>query len=171
MKFVTTFLALILIGCGTIKETTTTSTEAQTIPAVVIHDTVGIPVELPLRDSQIDSIGRWYLKTYCKGTAEIDQDGLKATVTFYTKTVQIQRDSLNVKSKMIIQLNTDLEKKEQIIQATKTITQTKETPGDWWILWNSAKFWIPSGFIGMILGAIGLFLLRLKTTLLTKFLP
>jgi hypothetical protein len=167
VKLITVFLALILIGCGTIKETTTTSTDAIKIPATVVHDTVGIPVELPLRDSQIDSIGRWYLETYCKGTTEVDQNGLKATVSFYTKTVQVQRDSLNAKSKMIIQMQTDLEEKEKTIQATKKTTETKETPGDWWIFWASAKFWIPAIFLGMII----LIVLRVSVPIAKKFIP
>lgn len=168
MKYISIISIILFIGCGTIKETTTTETLPQTIPAVIVHDTTKVLTTLPINSTQADSIGRWYLENYCKGTENIDQNGLKATINFYVKTKQILADSLNRTSQMILTLQSDIKEKEKIIQGTKITTETKTTPGDWWILWASMKFWLPAGILGMIIGAIGFYLLRSK---LKAFLP
>jgi hypothetical protein len=163
--------SLLLVGCGTIRETTTTTTEAVKIPPVIIHDTIPIPIELPITDEVTDSIGRSYLEKYCKGNVDVDRDGLKLQVSFWVNTTKALKDSLNSQKKTVLQLGYEIEKKEQEIQETKKVVETKKTPGDWWIFFASMKFWIPAIFLGLIIGVIGIILLRLKTTLLSKVLP
>jgi hypothetical protein len=145
-------IAGLLVGCGTIKETTTTEIAGQTIPAVIIHDTVSIPVELPLRSEVIDSIGRWYLENYCKGEVNVDQNGLKASLKFWMSTAKGKDQLLNEKQKAIIELGYEIEKKEQEIESVKKTTETKSTPGNLWILLNSWIFWIPALILGIIIG-------------------
>lgn len=155
-------ITVIFIGCSTIKETTTTSTAEQIIPKRIVSDTQTVYIPLPLRSEEIDSIGRWYLLNYCKGEANIDQNDLKATVKFYVQTVKVLKDSMNKQTALTIKLATELEAKEQKIKAITTVTEKKETPGGLWIWWNSARFWIPAFIVGVITGAVGLFLLRSK---------
>jgi hypothetical protein len=148
------FLLLFLVGCGTIKETTTTTTEGQIIPAVIIHDTVTIPVELPLTDEKTDSIGRAYLEKYCKGEVNVDQNGLKASLKFWMSTAKNKDRLLSEKEKSIIQLGYEIEKKEQEIKEKKTITESKSTPGQLWILFHSWQFTIPTALIFLVIGIL-----------------
>lgn len=166
MKYFMILVTLLFIGCGTIKETTTTETLAQEIPAVVIHDTtfVAVPYEVQIINGiDIDSAKRDYFVKNCKGTMNIDKDGMKATISFLSK------DNKG-KAETIVQLTSEIEKKKQEIEGTKKTTETKSTPSDWWIFIASAKFWIPAIFFGLIIGVIGVIVLRMKTTLL-KFIP
>jgi hypothetical protein len=144
----------ILCACGTIKETTTTETMGQVIPAVIIHDTVSIPIELPLTDEKTDSIGREYLEKYCKGEVNVDQNGLKASLKFWMSTAKSKDQLLSEKQKAVIQLGYEIEKKEQEIQTIKTTTETKSTPGNLWIFFHCWQFLIPTAFIFLILGMI-----------------
>ena len=148
------FLLLFLVGCGTIKETTTTTTEGQIIPAVIIHDTVTIPVELPLTDEKTDSIGRAYLEKYCKGEVNVDQNGLKASLKFWMSTAKNKDRLLSEKEKSIIQLGYEIEKKEQEIKEKKTITESKSTPGQLWIFFHSWQFTIPTALIFLVIGIL-----------------
>jgi hypothetical protein len=147
-------LAILLVGCGTIKETTTTETIGQTIPATIIHDTISIPVELPLTDEKTDSIGRAYLEKYCKGEVNVDQNGLKASLKFWMSTAKSKDQLLNEKEKSIIQLGYEIENKEREIETIKTTTETKSTPGNLWILLHCWQFLIPTGIIFFILGMV-----------------
>ncbi len=160
------FLLLFLVGCGTIKETTTTTTEGQIIPAVIIHDTVTIPVELPLTDEKTDSIGRAYLEKYCKGEVNVDQNGLKASLKFWMSTAKNKDRLLSEKEKSIIQLGYEIEKKEQEIKEKKTITESKSTPGQLWIFFHSWQFTIPTGILFLVLG----FFLGRKTEIIKKII-
>ena len=148
------FLLLFLVGCGTIKETTTTTTEGQIIPAVIIHDTVTIPVELPLTDEKTDSIGRAYLEKYCKGEVNVDQNGLKASLKFWMSTAKNKDRLLSEKEKSIIQLGYEIEKKEQEIKEKKTITESKSTPGQLWIFFHSWQFTIPTALLFLVIGIL-----------------
>jgi hypothetical protein len=158
-----TALLFLFSACSTIKESTETSTTPVTVPAVAIHDTLLIPVELPMREETIDSIGRWYLDNYCKGTVDVDKDGMKATINFWTKTTKRLADSLDTAKKTVIQLGYEIQKKEQIIQATKTVTTTESTPGQFWIWTHSFLF----QFIAFALGVTAVIILQMKM----KFIP
>jgi hypothetical protein len=156
----------LLLGCGTIKETTITTTEPIKIPAVVIHDTIStyIPYEVFIQNGiDIDSAQRAYFIKNCNGTMEIDKDGLKATISF------LSRDNRG-KAQTITQLTAEVEKKQQEILQTKKTVSTESTPGDWWIFWASMKFWLSAIFLGILIGIVGTIILRMKTQLL-KFIP
>ena len=156
MKLLIAILAFILVGCSAIKETSTTSTEAVTIPAVIIHDTlmVAVPYALEIQNGiDIDSAKRDYFVKNCKGTVNIDQDGLKATISYLSK------DNKG-KAETITQLGYEIEKKEQEIQATKTVTQTQSTPAMWWIWWHSLLFQGLALILGLVVGSVGLFFLQ-----------
>ena len=167
-------LAFFLIGCGTIKETTTTTTLPVTIPPVVIHDTVKSYIAWERTGYafvNLDSLKEWTLINLCKGEKTIDTAGIKETISYsYKRTIRTLADSLKNLTRVVGILKIDLDKKEQIIQGTKTISQKESTPGDWGIFFASIKFWFPALILGIIIGAIGLIILKMKTTLLTKFL-
>ncbi len=165
MKYLLIIASIIFIGCGTIKETVTTTTQEQVLPAIVIHDTVSVIVELPLTDEKTDSIGRAYLEKYCKGEVNVDQNGLKASLKFWMNTAKSKDQLLSEKQKTIMQLGYEIEKKEQIIQETKTTTETKSTPGNMWILFHSWIFTIPALILGAIIGIF----LRARVGLLQRF--
>jgi hypothetical protein len=166
MKLTILFISILLIGCGTIKETTTTETVGQTIPALIIHDTVSIPVELPITSDMADSIGKWYLENFCKGEVNVDKDGLRASIKFWMTTAKSKDKLLNEKENTIMQLGYEIEKKKQEIESIKTTTESKSTPGNLWILFHSWQFTIPA----FILGALVVILIGRKTTLLNKIL-
>jgi hypothetical protein len=172
---ITTFLALIFLGCGTIKETTTTTTEAIKIPATIVHDTTIRYLTLKKEGYafvRIDSLKQWTLENLCKGEISIDTAGIKATFSYsWKKAAETLSDSLNKQSRVIETLKAEVVNKEREIEATKKTTETKTTPGDWWIFVASAKFWIPFSILSFILGAVVIILLRLKTTLLAKIIP
>ena len=163
-----------LSACGTIKETTTTTTEAVKIPAVIVNhiDTIYITLNKEgYAFVSIDSLKQWTLENLCKGEIIIDTLGLKAKFTYsWKKIVSSLSDSLNNVIRMNQILKADLEKKQQEIEATKTVKTTESTPGQLWIFWNSKQYWISTFILGLIIGIIGLVLLRMKTTLL-KFIP
>jgi hypothetical protein len=142
------------VGCGTIKQTTTTTTEQQTIPKEIIHDTLRIPIELPLTDERTDSIGRWYLKNFCKGEMQVDEKGLKASIKFWMSSSVKKDVELAKKEKEAIQLKYEIEKKEQIIQEKKTITESKSTPGQLWIFFHSWQFTIPTALLFLVIGIL-----------------
>jgi uncharacterized protein YceK len=168
MKIIIFILSVLFLGgCGTIQQTTTTETEGQILPAVVVYDTVfyPFPYEVLVKDGiDIDSAQRAFFLEHCKGTVEIERDGLKARISF------LARDNKE-KAETVIQLTSEIEKKEQVIQTIKKITDTKTTPSDWWIFWASLKFWLPFSVLGIFIGAIGMIVLRLKTSLLSKLIP
>jgi len=170
-------IGLMIAGCGTIKETVTTQTQAQIIPAKIVHDTTKIPITLPITDAMKDSIGRWYLENYCKGTATVDQDGLKAKINFYVSqrdalknNLNAASDSLDAKNDLIVNMQTDLEAKEQTIKALVTTTKTESTPGQLWIIWHSIFYWIGSFIIGAISSIVCLYVFKSKLGSVTKFL-
>jgi len=92
MKYISIISIILFIGCGTIKETTTTETLPQTIPAVIVHDTTKVLTTLPINSTQADSIGRWYLENYCKGTENIDQNGFLGIPDYYFRTSSYSND-------------------------------------------------------------------------------
>lgn len=128
-------LAFFLIGCGTIKETTTTTTLPVTIPPVVIHDTVKSYIAWERTGYafvNLDSLKEWTLINLCKGEKTIDTAGIKETISYsYKRTIRTLADSLKNLTRVVGILKIDLDKKEQIIQGTKTISQKESTPGDW----------------------------------------
>jgi hypothetical protein len=164
-------VAIFLIGCGVTK--TTTTTEAIKIPAVVIHKTDTLYLVLKKEGYgfvSIDSLKQWTLENLCHGELIIDTLGLKAKFTYsWKRIVSSLTDSLNNQIRMNQILKADLEKKKQEIEATKTVKET--TPGDLWIFFHSAKFWIPSFILGIILGIIGFIFLHAKLKVLSKFIP
>lgn len=164
---ITLYLTLLFVGCSNIKETTSTTTEPLTLPPVVIHDTVtvAIPYLVEVQNGiDIDSAKRDYFVKNCKGTMEIDKDGLRATISF------LSRDNKG-KAETITQLTAEVEKKKQELQVKTTTKTTESTPSNLWIFWNSFQYWISTFILGIIVGVVGLYILRLKTQLLNKFIP
>lgn len=106
-------------GCGaSYKSQTEVKEKEHIVPAIQTIDTVLIPVFFDTEDSgpcNPDSIGRAYLEKYCKGTADIDKDGLKAKISFLVR----EKGTLTA---TIIQLSADIEAKERKI---KTLDTTK----------------------------------------------
>ena len=165
-----TFVFL-LWGCGTIKETTTTTTEAVKIPAVIVNhiDTIYITLNKEgYAFVSIDSLKQWTLENLCKGEIIIDTLGLKAKFTYsWKKIVSSLSDSLNNVIRMNQILKADLEKKQQEIEATKTVKTTESTPGQWWIWTHSFLY----QFLAAGLAVIVLIILQLKMKLISKYLP
>ena len=177
MKIIIFAVIFAVAGCGTIKETVTTQTQAQIIPAKIVHDTTTIPITLPITDVMKDSIGRWYLQNYCKGTATVDEDGLKAKINFYVSqrdalknNLNEASDSLDAKNDLIVNMQTDLEAKEQTIKAITTTTKTESTPGQLWIIWASKLYWIGSFVFGAIASIVLLYIFKSKLGNITKLL-
>ena len=144
------FLLLFLVGCGTIKQTTTTTTEQQAIPKETVHDTafVYIPYEtLVYQGIDIDSAQRAYFVEHCKGTATINEGNLRATISYLSK------DNKD-KAEVITSLEYEIEKKEQIIQEKKTVTESKSTPGQLWIFFHSWQFTIPTALLFLVIGIL-----------------
>jgi hypothetical protein len=178
MKNIIITLVLLFIGCGTIKETSTTITAPVTVPPIIIHDTVYSYLEWKKEGYafvNLDSVKHWTLENLCKGTVNIDTEGIKIRVSYsWQDVVSNLSDSLdraqmviNDMNRMIEQQKIDLIEKERIIQGTKTVIETKETPGDWWIFFASLKFSIPIFIFGIITGLIVL----PKIQAIKKFLP
>lgn len=160
------FLSLIILGCGSSKETTTTTTRFEAVPAVFVIDTQYIVIPAVFDDSQADSIGRAYLEKYCKGSAEIDKDGLKATISFYIKKASQLQSALSEKHNLVIQLNTELEKKKQEIKSIVTTTEKKTEPSALWVWWASMKYWVSTLLIGILLGFITGWFVRSKFSII-----
>lgn len=121
-RSIASLLLLFICGCGTSYQISTEVKEKEhTVPAIQTTDT--IYTMIPYDPVDEDSIGRAYLEKYCKGTADIDQDGLKARISFL-----VQGEG-KLKA-TVIKLTADLEAKERTIKTldtTKTFTgYTKE---------------------------------------------
>ena len=163
-----------LSACGTIKETTTTTTEAKTIQGVVVHDTVTRYIAYNMAGYawvRIDSIKRSTLEEDCHGEVAIDSAGLKAKFTYSWKgAVATLQDSIKKQTRVIETLKATVERKPIEIEATKTVKTTESTPGQLWIFWNSKQYWFSTFILGLIIGIVGMIALRMKTNLL-KFIP
>ncbi|MGD1046020.1 MAG: hypothetical protein ABR936_11970 [Bacteroidota bacterium] len=160
------FISLALmffIGCSAIKTTTTTETASVNIPAKSASGSAQIKIKLPIDSTIADSIGRAYLKRFCKGTLTTEQNGLKSVTEFHTEDVSGTSQNISntqtiqtppsKKPDLVIQANTKIEAAAQIIPADVKKTVVEQTPSQLWILWNSKQFWITT----FILGAGGMY--------------
>jgi hypothetical protein len=161
----------LLLACGTIKETTTTTTEPIKIPAVVINHTDTLYLVLTKEGYgfvSVDSLKQWTLENLCKGELIIDTLGLKAKFTYsWKKIVSSLSDSLNDQIRMNQILKADLEKKAQELQGKTTTKTTESTPGQLWIWTHSFLY----QFLAAVFAITVLIFLQLKMKLVTKYLP
>ena len=153
-NFILIVFVFALAGCAQFGESVKTETAKQIIPAQVVQDTVVQRIVLPLRSEQVDSIGRWYLQKYCKGTATVNDNGLRAKIEFFIDSIAVLNNTLNAKKDLAVRMTIDLISKEKIIEALQTTTETSSTPSVLWILFHSWMFTIPAGVLGFLIGLL-----------------
>ena len=124
-------LAFLFAGCASTYQSQTEITEhSHSVPA--LHASVDTVIQvqiLPSEPSICDSaaIGYEWLLRYCKGVVPIEQNGLIAKITFFAR----QNDSLSRENDKLynsahnfaaalIDVNTELEAKEHLIQTLDT---------------------------------------------------
>jgi len=140
-------VAGLLVGCGTIKETTTTEIADVNVPAEKQSETKYIPIYIEPSDAFIDSIKQWTLINLCKGEVKMEKGNLKSDFSFHVK-----KDSTKKINQLVVEAKSDVESKERNIEGEKITKEKESTPGNLWILFHSWIFTIPALILGIIIG-------------------